>query len=234
MAYWVLKIVLSPFLFILFRVKITNGRSVPKRGQVILAANHQSFCDSFFLPLCVARKVTYLAKAEYFDDAKTAWFFRAAGQIPIRRGGGDASRRALDTAHEVLSKGSIIGLYPEGTRAIDDYVHKGRTGVARLALESGAPVIPVGLVGTVEAQPVGARMLRPLHKVTVNFGTPLRITPEDVQAAGSEHAALRAFTDQLMAAISELSGRPYLDEYIPKRDASSVSGDGVSSSSPAA
>ena len=217
MTYWILKVVLSPILFVLFRVKISNGRVVPRRGQAILAANHQSFCDSFFLPLAVVRKVTYLAKAEYFDDPRTAWFFRAAGQIPIRRGGGDASRRALDTAHEVLGRGAIIGLYPEGTRAVDPFVHKGRTGAARLALESGAPVVPVGLVGTVEAQPVGARMLRPFHKVEVRFGEPMRITPEDVAAAGSEHEALRAFTDELMRRISELSGRPYLDEYIPKR-----------------
>lgn len=164
--------------------------------------------------------MTYLAKAEYFDDPKTAWFFRAAGQIPIRRGGGDASRRALDTAHEVLGRGAIIGLYPEGTRAVDPFVHKGRTGAARLALESGAPVIPVGLVGTVEAQPVGARMLRPFHKVEVRFGEPMWITPEDVAAAGSEHEALRAFTDELMGRISALSGRPYLDEYIPSRHGS--------------
>ena len=97
------------------------------------------------------------------------------------------------------------------------FVHKGRTGAARLALESGAPVVPVGLVGTVEAQPVGARMLRPFHKVEVRFGEPMRTTPEDVAAAGSEHQALRAFTDELMRRISDLSGRPYLDEYIPKR-----------------
>ena len=190
MTYWILKVVLSPILFVLFRVKISNGRVVPRRGQAILAANHQSFCDSFFLPLAVVRKVTYLAKAEYFDDPKT---------------------------HEVLGRGAIIGLYPEGTRAVDPIVHKGRTGAARLALESGAPVVPVGLVGTVEAQPVGARMLRPFHKVEVRFGEPMRITPEDVAAAGSEHEALRAFTDELMRRISDLSGRPYLDEYIPKR-----------------
>ena len=97
--------------------------------------------------------------------------------------------------------------------------------MARLALESGAPVVPVGLVGTVDAQPVGARMLRPFHKVTVNFGAPMSITPDDVRSAGSEHEALRAFTDELMAAISALSGRPYLDEYIPKRAAPAAPGD---------
>ena len=104
----------------------------PRRGPAVLAANHQSFCDSFFLPLVLRRRVTYVAKAEYFDDWRTAWFFRAAGQIPMHRGGGDASQRALDTATEVLDAGNLLGIYPEGTRAPDERLHRGHTGVARL------------------------------------------------------------------------------------------------------
>jgi len=221
MAYWFMKAILSPILFPLFWVRVRNGRAVPLKGPIILVANHQSFCDSFFLPLSVVRRVTYLAKAEYFDTWRTAWFFRAAGQIPIKREGGDASRRALDTAREILERGGIVALYPEGTRSLDDFVHKGRTGAARLALETGVPVIPVGLCGTVAAQPVGARMMRPFHPVEVRFGSPRRVTQADVESAGDERVALRDFTDELMAEISRLSGRPYDDEYIvrpsPKR-----------------
>ena len=119
-AYWVLKAILTPIFFLLWRVKVEGRENIPKEGPAVLASNHQSFSDSFFIPLVVTRKVTLLAKAEYFDTWKTAWFFRAAGQIPIQRGGGSASERALDTArNEVLGKGHLLGLYPEGTRTVD-------------------------------------------------------------------------------------------------------------------
>ena len=172
-----------------------------------------------FLPLVVIRrKVAFLAKAEYFDDKRSAWFFRAAGQLPIRRGGGSASERALQTALDVLAEGKTIGLYPEGTRSTDPFVHKGKTGVARISLASGCPVVPVGIRGTVEVQPVGQRRMSPFKRVEVRFGEPMRLTPADVEAAGSEAEALRTFTDTLMHTISELSGRPYVDEYIPKKE----------------
>ena len=142
-AYWVLKGILSPIFFLLWRIKVEGRENIPKEGPAVLAANHQSFCDSFFIPLVVTRKVTFLAKAEYFDSKKTAWFFRAAGQIPIRRGGGSASERALETARtEVLGQGRLLCLYPEGTRTLDAYVHKGRTGVTRLSRECGVPDHP--------------------------------------------------------------------------------------------
>jgi len=219
-AYWVFKILLSPIFFLVFRVKVEGRQYVPKKGAAVLAANHQSFCDSFFLPLVVSRKLTYLAKAEYFDTWRTAWFFRSAGQIPIRRSGGDASQRAPDTAAEVLGAGKLLGVYPEGTRACDDSVHRGRTGVARLAAESAVPVIPVGIIGTVKVQPVNRRMMRPFHRVTIRFGPPMRL--ESHGASELDHAELREFTDALMREISRLSGRPYVDEYIPKRSAQSV------------
>ncbi|TMK81743.1 MAG: 1-acyl-sn-glycerol-3-phosphate acyltransferase, partial [Actinobacteria bacterium] len=123
--------------------------------------------DSIFLPLVLRRRITFVAKAEYFDDRKTAWFFRAVGQIPIRRGGGSASRRALDSAMDVLRAGGLFGIYPEGTRSPDGNLYKGHTGVARLALESGAPVIAVAMVGTREAQPIG--------QVKPNFFSPIGI-----------------------------------------------------------
>ena len=217
-AYWLFKIVLSPIMFLLYRVRPKHRAAIPPKGGAILAANHQAFCDSLFIPLVVIRrKVTFLAKAEYFDDPKMAWFFRAAGQIPIRRGGGSASERALATALEVLDNGQLIALYPEGTRSLDEYVHKGRTGVARMALRSGCPVVPVGLRGTTDVQPVGQNWMRPFRRVSVVFGDPMYLLPGDIADAASEQEALRDFTDRLMHAIAELSDRPYLDEYIPKK-----------------
>lgn len=219
MVYWVLKIVLTPVFYLLWRVKVEGREQVPAAGPAVLAANHRSFCDSFFLPLVVHRKVTFLAKSEYFDSWRTAWFFRAAGQIPIRRGGGSLSERALETAGQVLAEGKLVGLYPEGTRSLDGRVHRGRTGVARLSRECGVPVVPVGIVGTVEVQPVGKRYLRPFRTVTVRFGQPMRMVPAadpDDPMADHDHAVCRGFTDDLMREIARLSGSDYVDEYVPK------------------
>ena len=220
-TYWVLKAILTPIFFVLFRVKVEGRDNIPARGPVVLAANHQSFCDSFFVPLVVRRKVTFLAKAEYFDSWKTAWFFRAAGQIPIRRGGGSVSERALETArNDVLGKGNILGLYPEGTRSTDRYVHKGRTGVTRLSRECGVPVVPVGVVGTVDVQPVNSKFMRPFKTVVIRFGKPMQMDPPENPAdplANHDHTECRAFTDRLMHEIASLSERPYIDEYVPSR-----------------
>jgi 1-acyl-sn-glycerol-3-phosphate acyltransferase len=219
-AYWVLKVILTPIFFVLWRVKVEGRENVPRRGAAVLAANHQSFCDSFFLPLVVRRRLTYLAKAEYFDSKRTAWFFRAAGQIPIRREGGSAAERALATACEVLGCGKLIGVYPEGTRSMDEHVHKGRTGVARMSRECGVPVIPVGIVGTVDVQPVNSKVMRPWRHVTIRFGSPMQMEPmEDPSdyTVGHDHVKCRAFTDALMHEIARLSERRYVDEYVPKR-----------------
>jgi 1-acyl-sn-glycerol-3-phosphate acyltransferase len=207
-AYWILKAILTPFLHLFWRVRVEGAEHIPTDGPAILAANHQSFCDSFFLPLVVPRRVTYVAKAEYFDSWRTAWFFRAAGQIPLRRDGGDASQRALDTATEVLDAGGLLGIYPEGTRAPDQRLHKGHTGVCRLATACRVPVVPVGLIGTRRVQPPGSRVMRPFHTVTVRFGPAL-----DLQADPGDPASLRRATDELMAAIARLSGQEYVHEY---------------------
>jgi 1-acyl-sn-glycerol-3-phosphate acyltransferase len=225
-AYWVLKGILTPFFFVFWRVKVEGRENIPKHGPVVLASNHQSFCDSFFIPLVVRRKVTFLAKAEYFDSWKTAWFFRAAGQIPIRRGGGSASERALETARaEVLGKGRILGLYPEGTRTVDAYVHKGRTGVTRLSRECGVPIVPVGVVGTTEVQPVNSNFMHPFKKVTIRFGPPMQMSaplnPVD-PLEGHDHTECRSFTDSLMHEIARLSDREYVDEYVPTRASASA------------
>lgn len=220
MAYWLLKVLLTPLFHLLWRVRVEGRENVPCTGGAVLAANHQSFCDSLFLPLVVPRKVTFLAKAEYFDSRKTAWFFRAVGQIPIRRGGGKETERALETAAEALSEGGLVAVYPEGTRSLDALVHRGRTGVARLSRECGVPVVPVGISGTVDVQPVGKRLMRPGKRVVVRFGPPMRMTPADDPAhplADHDHRECRTFTDALMHEISRLSGRPYVDEYVPRR-----------------
>ena len=239
-AYWILKVVLSPVFFLLWRVKVEGREHVPAHGPAVLAANHQSFCDSFFLPLVLRRRVTYVAKAEYFDNWRTAWFFRAAGQIPMSRGGGDASQRALDTAMGVLDGGGLLGIYPEGTRAPDPRLHKGHTGVARLSLGCDVPIIPVGIVGTRAVQPPGSNLMRPFHAVTVRFGPPLayehdgdasvttgeRVTRPDPDARMPERSPAmprpgRAprLTDALMAEIARLSGQEYVDHYATRAKA---------------
>jgi 1-acyl-sn-glycerol-3-phosphate acyltransferase len=228
-AYWLLKAMLSPFLYLFWRVKVEGREHLPSHGPAILAANHQSFCDSFFLPLVLRRRVTYVAKSEYFDSWKTAWFFRAAGQIPMNRGGGDKSQRALDTAIQILGEGNLLGIYPEGTRAPDVRLHKGHTGVARLALGCSVPVIPVGIIGTRRIQPPGCRIMRAFHPVTVRFGPPVSCPPSPVRgtddgAAGPDPAALRDFTDALMTAIAQLSGQQYVDHYATRATGSGAAG----------
>ena len=223
--YWLVKVLLTPIFYVLWRVKVEGREHIPTHGPAVLAANHQSFCDSFFIPLVVRRRVTFLAKAEYFDSWKTAWFFRAAGQIPIRRAGGSASERALETArNDVLGNGQLLGLYPEGTRSLDRYVHKGRTGVARLSRECGVPVIPVGVVGTVDVQPVDSNFMRPFKTVTIRFGAPMWMDPPENpdDLLDHDHTKCRDFTDRLMHEIARLAEREYVDEYVPAKTPASA------------
>ncbi len=245
-----MKAIISPFLYVLWRVRVEGREHIPAHGPVILAANHQSFCDSFFLPLVVRRRVTYVAKAEYFDSWKTAWFFRAAGQIPMNRSGGDASQRALDTATEVLREGGVLAIYPEGTRAPDTRLHKGKTGVARLSLGCHVPIVPVGLVGTRAIQPPGSLLMRPFHPVTVRFGPPIgfgcagtpgpvrsgeevRVTdPDGLRTPDQEE--LRALTDSLMRSVADLSGQEYVDEYASRKKRSTPGARGTGVPNPGA
>jgi 1-acyl-sn-glycerol-3-phosphate acyltransferase len=235
LAYWLLKIVLTPVLHILYRVRIEGRHHVPRRGPVILASNHQSFIDSIFLPLAVPRRVTFVAKAEYFESRKTAWFFRAVGMIPLKREGGSASERALAAAREVLSAGGVLGIYPEGTRSPDGRLYKGHTGAVRLAVQCGAPVVPVAQLGTAAVQPIGALLPRPFRRVELRFGTPMRFPtpPSGGDGAGPDLTAdgatttttmttptpttttadLRRWTDELMLAIAGLSGQQYVGRY---------------------
>jgi len=215
LLYWVVKGALTPVLRVCFRVKVEGRENIPRRGAIIVASNHRSFLDSIFLPLVLHRRVTFVAKAEYFDDPKTAWFFRGVGQIPIRREGGSASERALASATEVLRAGGMFGIYPEGTRTRDGYLHRGHTGVARLALRTGTPIVPVGMIGTDDVQPVDKRMPRLFRRVTVRFGEPL--DPARYGDVDQEHLALRELTDEVMYEIAQLSGYEYVDTYATRK-----------------
>jgi 1-acyl-sn-glycerol-3-phosphate acyltransferase len=216
MAYWVLKAVLTPILRFLFRVKVEGAENIPGDGPVIMASNHISFCDSIFLPLVLKRRITFVAKAEYFDDPKTAWFFRAVGQIPIRREGGSASMRALETARGVLDSGGVFGIYPEGTRSPDGRLYKGHTGIARLALQTQAPIVPVAMIGTREAQPIGKVVPKFFMPITVSFGKPL--TYEHLADRIDDRQVLRSIVDEVMYELCELSGQEYVNHYAKRKD----------------
>jgi 1-acyl-sn-glycerol-3-phosphate acyltransferase len=213
--YWVIKIVLTPILRVFVRIRVEGKEHLPRSGPVILAANHRSFLDSIFIPLVIRRRVTFVAKAEYFDDKRVAWFFRGVGQIPIRREGGSASERALESATEVLEGGGVFGIYPEGTRTRDGKLHRGHTGVARLALRTGAPVVPVGLVGTDAVQPVDSKLPRLFKPVRICFGEPLDL--RHYEGRHDDRLALRDVTDEVMFEIGQLCGYEYSDTYATKK-----------------
>ena len=213
--YWIVKALVTPFVRIFVRVRVEGREHIPRRGPVILASNHRSFLDSIFIPLVVRRRVTFVAKAEYFDDAKTAWFFRSCGQIPIRREGGSASERALSSATEVLRAGKVFGIYPEGTRTRDGLLHRGHTGVARLALRCNVPIVPIGLIGTDDVQPIDSKMPKLFRVVRIRFGEP--VDPARYAGREHDHMALRELTDEVMYEICQLSGYQYVDTYATKQ-----------------
>ena len=215
MLYWVIKAIVTPIMRVMVRVKVEGKENLPTSGPVILAANHRSFIDSLFIPLVVKRRVTFVAKAEYFDSKKTAWFFRGVGQIPIRREGGSASEGALAAAADVLNDGGVFGIYPEGTRTRTGRLHRGHTGVARLALQCNAPIVPIGLVGTDEVQPVDRKLPRFGRTVTVRFGEPIDM--QHYHHEDHDHLTLRAITDEVMFELQALSGYEYDDTYATKK-----------------
>lgn len=217
MVYRLFKGVLGPILRLLFKIKVEGIENVPASGPVILASNHLSFSDSVFLPIMLKRRVTFVAKAEYFEQRKTAWLFKAMGQIPVVRGGGPASARALESAMGVLHDGGVFGIYPEGTRSPDGRLYKGRTGVARLALDSGAPVIAVAMIGTREAQPIGQLKPNFFSPITIRFSKPVNVG----RYAAKKDDALspRRLTDDIMYELCQLSGQVYVNEYAPKKNA---------------
>ena len=222
MFYWILKhILVGPFVWTVFRPWVRGVEHVPKEGPVILAGNHVSFLDSIFMPLVLDRKVTFLAKSEYFTGRGIkGWFMRVfftgAGQLPIDRAGGKASEASLNTGLQVLAEGGQLGIYPEGTRSPDGRLYRGRTGIARMILESGAVVVPAVVFDTDKVMPLGAKWPK-IHRVGVVFGEPLDFS----RYAGleSDRFVLRAVTDEIVYEIARLSGQEYVDVY-----ASSVKG----------
>jgi 1-acyl-sn-glycerol-3-phosphate acyltransferase len=229
-TYWVLKAILTPLLYGLFKVNADGRQGVPVDGPVILASNHLSFSDSIFLPLVLKRRITFVAKAEYFDDPKTAWFFRAMGQIPIRRGGGSASQRALDSAMDVLDDGGLFGIYPEGTRSPDGRLYMGHTGVARLALKSGAPVIAVAMIGTREAQPIGQVKPNFFSPIGIKFSKPMYFDKYADRA--DDPRVLRQITDEIMFELRAQSGQEYVDRYAKRGEVVEEVGEAKVASTP--
>jgi 1-acyl-sn-glycerol-3-phosphate acyltransferase len=213
-GYWLTKYTLGITLKILFRPRAWGVKNVPRRGPVILASNHLSFSDHFFGPLPVPRKVIFLAKSEYFTGRGlkgliSRAFFTGVGQIPINRAGGPASEQAMRTGLQVLAAGKVLGIYPEGTRSPDGRLYRGKTGVARLAIESGAPVVPCAMIDTFQFQPSGTLWPNMRFRPGVRFGEPLDFSRyHDREADGQ---LLRTITDEIMQAIAKLSGQEYVD-----------------------
>jgi 1-acyl-sn-glycerol-3-phosphate acyltransferase len=222
MFYWVVKAVLAPILRVLFRPWAQGAEYVPRTGPAILASNHLSFSDHFFAPLPLPRKVVFLAKSEYFTGRGikglfSKAFFSGVGQIPVDRSGGEASERALATGLRVLASGQLLGIYPEGTRTPDGRLFRGKTGVARLALEARVPVIPCAMIGGFEFQPPGR--ITPHFKIRpgVKFGKPLDFSR--YYGLEGDGLVLRAVTDEIIYEIMKLSGQEYVDEYAAQHKA---------------
>ena len=198
-------VLLGPALHLLFRPKVTGLEHIPREGGAIIAANHVSFLDPLLLPLVVPRRrVMFLTKVKYIDKPFLRWILTGAGVIPVATDDPRAIGDSVTAAVEVVRSGRLVGIFPEGTRSPDGRLHRGKTGVARVALESGAPVIPVGIIGTDLAFPRGARLPRP-RSVRIAFGPPITLTSSDGRVRSASLS--RAATDQVMAAIRDLSGQ---------------------------
>jgi 1-acyl-sn-glycerol-3-phosphate acyltransferase len=222
MFYWVVKAVLAPILRVLFRPWAEGTEYVPRTGPAILASNHLSFSDHFFAPLPLPRKVVFLAKSEYFTGRGVKGlfskaFFSGVGQIPVDRSGGEASERALTTGLRVLAGGQLLGIYPEGTRTPDGRLFRGKTGVARLALEARVPVIPCAMIGGFEFQPPGKITPQLRIRPGVRFGKPLDFSR--YYGMEADRIVLRAVTDEIIYEIMKLSGQEYVDEYAARHKA---------------
>ena len=214
--YWFLKhFVIGPWLRVLFRPWVEGLENLPTKGPAILASNHLSFSDSFFLPLVAPRPITFLAKSDYFTGRGIkGWFsklfFTGVGQVPVDRSGGRASEAAIVTGERILHSGALLGIYPEGTRSPNGTMYRGKTGLARMALEAKVPIIPVAMINTFEIQPPGT--VRPrLRRVGVRFGEPLDFSR--YEGLEDDRFILRSVTDEVMYALMSLSGQEYVDMY---------------------
>jgi 1-acyl-sn-glycerol-3-phosphate acyltransferase len=217
--YWVLKNVLvGPPVKRVFRPIVVGADNIPDSGPAIIASNHLSYSDWIFMPLVLRRRVTFVAKSDYFTGAGIKGrfqrgFFKGTGQVPIDRSGGSASEGAMRAGMKVLERGELFGIYPEGTRSHDGRLYKGRTGVARLALEAKVPVIPCGVIGTDVVAPPG-KIVASFASPTVKFGEPLDFSR--YEGMEGDRLILRAVTDEIMYKIMELSGQEYVDMYATK------------------
>ncbi|MBD0292820.1 MAG: 1-acyl-sn-glycerol-3-phosphate acyltransferase [Jiangellaceae bacterium] len=214
MFYWFLKrVILGPLLRLVYRPWVEGLEHVPATGPAIVASNHLSFSDSLFMPLVVLRRVTFLAKSDYFTGRGvrgwlTRVFFRGVGQVPVDRSGGQASEAAIRAGLRVLRRGHLLGIYPEGTRSPDGRLYRGKTGVARLALEAKVPVIPVAMIGTEKMQPPG-RLIPRVMRPGLRFGKPLDFSR--YEGLEGDRYVLRSVTDEIMYALMALSGQEYVD-----------------------
>jgi 1-acyl-sn-glycerol-3-phosphate acyltransferase len=216
MFYWFMKhIVAGPLLRGVFRPWVSGAENIPAHGAVILASNHLSFIDSVFLPLVIERNMVFLAKSEYFTGKGlkgwlTKMFFIGTGMLPIDRSGGKASEASLNTGLRVLSEGNILGIYPEGTRSPDGKMYRGRTGVARMILEAGVPVVPVAMIDTEKVMPIGSKWPK-LRRLGIIFGEPLDFSR--FEGMEGDRFILRAVTDEIMYELAGLSQQEYVDIY---------------------
>lgn len=230
-------VLLGPLLRLLGRPTIEGLDNIPADGPAILASNHLAVMDSFFLPLLCPRRIYFLAKAEYFSGTGLKggfqrWFYTAVGQIPIDRSGAEAAAGALIAATRQLEKGELMGMYPEGTRSPDGRLYKGKTGLARLALETGVPVIPVAMIGTDKFNPPGTVRFRPT-KITVRVGKPLNF--DRYEGMQGNRFIERAVTDEIMYELMRLSGQQYVDIYAASlKEQSRDSGEQAQEDKPAA
>lgn len=216
MFFWLYKyILMGPLLRLLGRPKAQGLEYVPSSGAVILASNHLAVADSFYLPLVLRRRVTFLAKSEYFTGTGikgklTKFFYSSTGQVPIDRTDADSAQAALTTARRILDAGKLLGMYPEGTRSPDGRLYKGKTGLARIALESGIPVIPVAMIGTETVNPPGGKMWH-FGRVEVRFGKPMDFSR--FEGLAGNRFIERAVIDEVMYELMRLSGQEYVDLY---------------------
>ena len=217
MLYQAAKFVAEPLVKVFYRPRVEGLANIPSDGAAILASNHLSFSDSFFIPVAVPRPVTFIAKAEYFNQGglkglwNKAFYGGFAGAVPVDRSGSrNATTAALDGAIGVLERGGLFGIYPEGTRSPDGRLYRGRTGIAEIALRTGAPIIPIGIIGTDHIQPPGKKMPR-LGRVTIRIGTPLDLT--EAKSLGKPALIRRAITDEVIEQIQKLSGQEYRHAY---------------------
>ncbi|MHA3021071.1 lysophospholipid acyltransferase family protein [Mycobacterium sp. BMJ-28] len=216
MFFWFYKhILMGPLLRLLGRPKVQGLEYVPDSGAVILASNHLAVADSFYLPLALRRRITFLAKAEYFTGTGfkgklTKFFYSSTGQVPIDRTDADSAQAALTTAQRILADGKLLGMYPEGTRSPDGRLYKGKTGLARVALESGVPVIPVAMIGTDTVNPPGSKMWH-FGRVEVRFGKPMDFSR--FEGLAGNRFIERAVIDEVMYELMRLSGQEYVDLY---------------------